>query len=264
MNVIAKNRSLKTMVFLITCSTIIGGLCSCTRHFNELTGDGIVTVGIYAGEGASGVCYSAAEKMFQWMGFETERLYGQTINSGDIEHIDIFYFPGGNAGLYDGFINDSGKQRIRDAITSGRGYIGTCGGAYYAASYLEIFPGTLAGPIPGMTIEMCQVYLTSSHIINHDQPASIWILYYNSPYFDPDSNAIVDTVGFYNISGYPALVACHYGEGRVFLTGPHPEWEENSDRDGVSLYDTFDDVESDWPMMFNAARWCLRDFEAED
>ena len=56
----------------------------CGDSVNELTGDGIVTVGIYADEGASGVCYIAAENMFRWMGFETERIYGSTLNQGNI------------------------------------------------------------------------------------------------------------------------------------------------------------------------------------
>ncbi len=242
-----------TLLFALMIMII--GSVNCTDKTNELTGDGIVTVGIYADEGASGICYIAAENMFKWMGFETKRIYASAINNGDFEHIDIFYFPGGS---YGSAISDSGLQLLREAIASGRGYMGTCGGAHFAR-YLGIFPGVVTGPVPGLNIEMCEVYLLKPHPITDDQPANLWILYYNSPYFLPDSGAIVDTIGFYNISGYPALVACEYGTGRVFLTGPHPEWEEDDDRDGVSAYDSFDDVESDWPMMHNAARWCLYD-----
>ena len=55
-------------------------------------------------------------------------------------------------------------------------------------------------------------------------------------------------------------------QGRVFLTGPHPEWEEDSDRDGVdyvqpSVADRFDDQGSDWDLMRNAARWCLHEID---
>lgn len=233
----------------------------CGHTVNELTGDGIVTVGIYADEGASGVCYIAAENMFRWMGFETERIYASTFNEGDIDHIDIFYFPGGASSLYDTYINDAGKQRLLDAIYTGRGYIGTCGGAYYATEGLEIFPGVMnSNGIPSLDFGMCQVYL-NAHPVAEDQPASLWIMYVGSPSFIPDTSATVDVVGFYNLGGEAALVAFQYGEGRVFLTGPHPEWEEDSDRDGVANYDVFDDVESDWPMMLGAARWCLYDLE---
>jgi glutamine amidotransferase-like uncharacterized protein len=231
-------------------------ISTCSNETNELTGDGIVTVGIYADENASGICYIAAENMFKWMGFETKRIYASTINDGNFEHIDIFYFPGGG---YGSAITDTGLQMLRDVIAEGRGYIGTCAGAYFA-EYLGIFLGSVGAPVPGLDFGMCEVYLVKPHPITDDQPASLWILYINSPYFEPDSGATVDTIGFYNISGYPALVACEYGTGRVFLTGPHPEWEENDTRDGVSAYDSFDDVESDWPMMYNAARWCLYDF----
>ncbi len=245
---------------LLFCTIIaIFSIEHCGQKINDLTGDDIVTIGVYVDEGASSVCYIAAERMFQWMGFETERIYGVTINEGDIDHIDVFYFPGGNSALYDSYIDADGKQRLKDAIAAGRGYIGTCAGAAFAAHYLDIAPVTVGAPVPGLDMEMCQVYLIQSHPMTEDLPACFWIMYVHSPYFEPDSGAAVDTIGFYNISGLPALVACEYGRGRVFLTGPHPEWEENSDRDGVSSYDNFDDVESDWPLMKNATRWCLYD-----
>jgi len=246
---------MREMLLAAVFSLVFAGLNGCAEKTHELTGDGIVTIGIYADEGASGICYIAAENMFRWMGFETRRIYASTLNEGDIDHIDVFYFPGGS---YGSLIDETGRQRLRDAIASGRGYMGTCGGAYFAA-YLGVFPGTVTGPIPGLEIEMCEVYLKRPHPITDDQPARLWIMYINSPYFVPDSAATIDTIGFYNVAGYPALVACEYSAGRVFLTGPHPEWEEDDDRDGVSAYDSFDDVESDWPMMYNATRWCLYD-----
>ncbi len=245
-------RTILSIAALLSALSFSGG---CADEIHELTGDGIVTIGIYVDEGASGICYIAAENMFEWMGFETRRIYAADLNEGDIEHIDVFYFPGGS---YGSLINDTGTQRLRDAVASGRGLMGTCGGAYFAAD-VGIFPGVVTGPVPGLDIEMCEVYLRKPHPITDDQPARLWIMYYHSPFFVADSNASIDTIGFYNVSGYPALVACEYGTGRVFLTGPHPEWEEDDDRDGISMYDSFDDVESDWPMMFNAARWCLFD-----
>ena len=246
-------------LLIIAALTAILSIEDCGSKIPDLTGDDIVTIGIFADEGASSVCYVAAERMFQWMGFETEPIYAVTINEGDISNIDVFYFPGGSSGAYDSLVNADGKQRLRDAITAGRGYIGTCAGAAFAARYLDICPVIVNSPVPGLEIEMSQVYLIKPHPITDDLPACFWIMYVHSPYFEPDSGAVIDTIGCYNISGLPALVACEYGMGRVFLTGPHPEWEENSDRDGVSSYDNFDDVESDWPLMKNGTRWCLHD-----
>ena len=52
------------------------------------------------------------------------------------------------------------------------------------------------------------------------------------------------------------MVAFEYGWGRVFLIGPHPEWEEDSDRDGFEPWPEHDDRGSDWPLMRNVTYWC--------
>src|SRR4030042_39282 len=205
------NNEVLPSIFLV----LIIGIINCGHQYNEWTGDGLVTVGVYVDEGASGIGYGAAEKMFEWMGFEIEVLFATNINEGNLDDIDIFYFPGGNGALYDTYINDTGKQRLRDLIDDGRAFIGTCGGAYFAAHYLNIFPATVGAPVPGLDLGMCQVYLIKPHPITNDLPAFFWIMYANSPFFEPDSDAVIDTIGFYNVSGFQALVACEYGEGRV-------------------------------------------------
>jgi glutamine amidotransferase-like uncharacterized protein len=107
---------------------------------------------------------------------------------------------------------------------------------------------------------MCQVNL-EAHPITEGEPETAWILYYNGPFFKPDPGAEVDIVGRYEIGGAPALVALEYGDGRVFLTGPHPEWEEDSERDSVAYFDDFEDRGSDWNLMLRATRWCLGELE---
>ncbi len=67
----------------------------------------------------------------------------------------------------------------------------------------------------------------------------------------------MSTIARYAVTQQPAMVACRYGEGRVFLTGVHAEWEEDDDRDGVSYFDKHDDQGSDWDFMKKAVRWCL-------
>lgn len=104
---------------------------------------------------------------------------------------------------------------------------------------------------------MSKVNLIKSHAITNSESASMWILNYNSPFFTVSKGAKVDIIARYDITGQPAMIACSYGKGRVFLIGLHPEWEEDSNRDGISRFDNFDDQGSDWPLMKNVVRWCL-------
>jgi hypothetical protein len=59
-------------------------------------------------------------------------------------------------------------------------------------------------------------------------------------------------------------VAKEYDQGRVFQTGPQPEWEEDATRDGVAYFDHFEDQGSDWELMRNASRWCLGTDKVEE
>ncbi len=237
----------------------------------QTSGDG-VTVGLYADDGAAEACVTAAQAMFQWMGYSVELIDAGAINDDDISHLDILYFAGGSTGPYQRDISSAGREKIRQHINSGGCFVGTCAGALFAAERivwqghidtrptLELFPGTAQGPIPEIFADpeygMCQVNL-EPHTITGAEPDPAWGLYYNGPFFEPNPGASVDVIGKYEISGRAALLALEYGQGRVFLTGPHPEWEEDDERDGVSHFDDFEDQGSDWDSMLNASRWCL-------
>ncbi len=233
-------------------------------------------VGLYADDGAAEACVTAATGMFEWMGYTVEQIVADTINDKDISRFDLLYFPGGSSDPFKADISAEGKDKIRQLVESGGCFVGTCAGALFAAERavwegegeagetLALFPGTVDGPIPEIYAHpgygMCQVNL-EPHSITDGIQEPIQILYYNGPFFRPKPSAQVAVIGRYQIGNEPALVASEYGQGRVFLTGPHPEWEEDDDRDGVDYFDHFDDQGSDWDLMRNAVRWCLHEID---
>jgi len=48
----------------------------------------------------------------------------------------------------------------------------------------------------------------------------------------------------------------------VFLSGPHPEWEEDSQRDNSIWENEFDDQGSEWDMMMKVSLWLVEDLES--
>ena len=171
-------------------------------------------------------------------------------------------------------ISSSGKDKIREFIGDGGGYVGICGGAYFTGervfwqgtqlpmSPLAIFPGATQGPIdaiaPYPDCVMCRINIADGdHPITHLETESAWIMYCYGPKLLPDDTADVDVLGTYDIGGQPAMIAFEYGSGRVFIIGTHPEIEEDSERDGITFGDNFDDQGSDWALMRKAAYWCL-------
>ncbi|OGF65015.1 MAG: hypothetical protein A2Y62_14415 [Candidatus Fischerbacteria bacterium RBG_13_37_8] len=156
-------------------------------------------------------------------------------------------------------------------MRDGGGYIGICAGGYFAAEVITL-RGQDAGeglkllhgearspmmelvdaPIYGMT----QVNISDhSHPITQSESDSLMVLYYWGPAFHLFINSSVSILASYHRNGLPAMVAFTYGSGRVFLSGPHPEIEEDDSRDGVSSYDELEDEGSDWELMRKATQW---------
>jgi len=232
-----------------------------------------VDIALFAGDGASAISIEAAMNMFQWLGYSVSLVKSETFNN-DINHFRLLCFPGGDMYHYARSISSTGKENIRNFIRHGGGYIGICGGAYFASQRviwqgvelpmtpLGLFPGTSQGPIdviasyPNCT--MCKVIIVNwLHPITQSSQSSEWILYCYGPAFIPSTP--VDILARYEISNLPAMLASDYGQGRIFLIGLHPEIEEDSDRYRITFGDTFDDLGSDWELMQRAAAWCLRD-----
>jgi glutamine amidotransferase-like uncharacterized protein len=234
-----------------------------------------ITVALYAGRGADDDCITAADNMFEWMGLNVERVGSSLINTSSLDRFDLICFPGGDMYSYSQDISAGGKAKIKQFIADGGGYIGICGGAYFAASRvfwrgnrldmipLSLFKGSATGPIndicPYPDYGMTQLnVLALNHPITSDGPAFMSVLYYWGPYLTPDTDFEYDLICTYDVTGLKAMVAFDHGKGKVFLTGAHPEFEEDSDRDGVNFCDDLDDDGSDWNFMKRAAHWCLK------
>lgn len=226
-------------------------------------------VALYSDLGAWEESVQAAEKMFQWINCTVELVNADYINNKGLDNFSILCIPGGNMYQYAQDISSKGRENIKNFIRNGGGYIGICGGAYFAServvwqgnqlpmASLEVFPGTAEGPIneivPYPNYNMCKVNIVgSAHPITQSEPNSAWMLYYWGPALVPNKDANITILGKYDKVNQPTMLAFDYGLGRVFLIGTHPEIEEDSERDGVTFADDLDDQGSDWELMRKA------------
>jgi glutamine amidotransferase-like uncharacterized protein len=255
----------------------------------EDTSLNIVQIAYYNGEGAWGPEEIVLSNMTKLMGCSFTTVRGQDIQDGCLDDYDVLMWPGGHYPAYWDEVGLEGKAKIQEFVSEGGGYLGICAGAYYAADYmvwmddgdypppdykvegdelnLDLFPGVAYGPIfeiadrpePGWAMTEINI-VDQTHPITESMPNPMTMFYYGGPYLDPYDDASVSILGEYDVTGTAAIVACEYGEGRVFLIGPHGEIEEGSDRDGWEFPDIPepDDVESDWPLYRNAVRWLCK------
>lgn len=236
---------------------------------------------IYTGSGTWEHSITAFEKFLEWKNLTWEEVSAWDINNNDLRPFyKGIFMPGGWAYNYKKSIRDSGDQHIRDLVADGGAYIGMSAGAYYACDnvkwegsnypyYLNLFHGDCVGPIeeiaPWPEYVMTTMSINQAHPTNIYEPIAEDVLYYGEPYFVPYAEQEMQTLASWNAptnsaaDKKPGIIGFNYGLGRVLLVGPHPEIEEDSDRDGSNFGDELDDMGSDWPFLWTAVDWSLRE-----
>ncbi len=233
------------------------------------------TFAIYVGPGAWVDGVIAFENFLDWKGITHERVTPSDVNTYVLKnYYQAIFMPGGDAYYYKLYIDSNGIQHIRDLVSSGGGYFGTCAGAYFASDSirweggkydypLDLFQGFSNGAIdtiaPWPNYTMTLIHLNKSNPINQFSPAAMTSLYYGGQTFVPHAGVVVDTL--FTWAAYHDSVggiAFTYGNGRVILTGTHPEIDEDTDRDGTTFADSLNDVETDWNWLWTAMDWLLK------
>ncbi|MHA2117635.1 MAG: BPL-N domain-containing protein [Candidatus Thorarchaeota archaeon] len=250
------------------------------QDHNDLTG---VKVAVY--DGGLGVSSDPRESsmaalywMFRWMNATVEIVNASAIRGGVLDDFQLIAVPGGYAYNYHLDLGYSGKNAIRNYVEEGGSYWGSCAGAFYALEEFEwseygetttqyyglgLFPGRGVGPIigiadwPNFAMTDVQINTTNELIDLSQEPSNHSIMYYGGPYFETEGMEGITTLATYSYNGMPAMIAFEYGEGngRVFLTGPHPEWEEDSYRDGSLWDNNLDENGSEWELCKTVSLW---------
>jgi glutamine amidotransferase-like uncharacterized protein len=275
--------SRKIIVLLITTLFMLSPFLMTTTNGQtapkDLTGKNIA---VYYGDPSSSVLSrTALQFMFSWMNASVDVLYASDISAGNLSDYDMIVVPGGWAGTYNEDLAGAGIIEIRNFVREGGAFFGVCAGAYfgcdkllwegYVLDYpLNLFDGYGIGPVEEIALwpnfDMTEIIInqTSPLIDLSGEPTNHSIMYYGGPWFDIAGKEGIHSLGTYAANNESAMIAFEYEDGRVFLSGPHPEWEEDSNRDNVVSYDNdFDDLGSEWDMMLTISLWLLENRGSE-
>jgi glutamine amidotransferase-like uncharacterized protein len=274
---------------LVLIVLIVGGQLTIPQTKAQKSND-LMDVKVAVYDGGLGVTSEPRESsmaalywMFRWMNATVEIVNSTGIKQGILDNFQIIAVPGGYAYDYYLDLGYNGAKAIRDFVAEGGSYWGSCAGAFYALEEFEwseygetgtyyyglgLYPGRGVGPIigiadwPNMVMTDVQINTTNGLIDLSLEPSNHSIMYYGGPYFETEGMVGITTIATYSYNEVPAMIAFEHVNGRVFLTGPHPEWEEDSFRDGCIWDNYLEENGSEWELCKKIALWLASDNDA--
>jgi glutamine amidotransferase-like uncharacterized protein len=223
----------------------------------DLTG---INVAVYNGTSALPHSAIALKNMFDWMNATTIYVDADGIKNAALESCDILVYPGGSTLGYSYELEEEGRELVKDFVASGGSYFGICGGSLFGTNAgLGLFNGSYSGAVSGTGTYLMDLTVNRSSTGPDlsSEPENYTTLYWGSSYFYGAGMADAIPIMTYQTNGEAAMVVCRYELGTVFLSSPHPEYEEGDARDGTSIFDDLNDPDSEWGLLLKVSIWLV-------
>lgn len=198
-----------------------------------------VRVALYKAGGVHPAAFAAAKQLLDGReGFRLRITVPEDIRSGSLDDEDVVVFMGGSGTAQGRNLGDEGKQRVKDFVARGGGYVGVCAGAYMALQGEDQFHKLRIVAGRNLTGDFWQRGIAGLEVSAAGRPP-FKLFYANGPIFTPVETPglapyvpLASFVGeIYNVSkgtgpgempGTPAITASGFGAGRVLLFSPNP------------------------------------------
>lgn len=208
----------------------------------QLTGK--VRVGVYCDKGAGRSLKDLLAALQTFDDVTVREVMADDIRSGVLSDLDVLIHPGGSGGGQGRHLGNDGREKIREFIREGGGYIGICAGAYLASADYEWSLNVLDARVLDRKhwargTGMVEIALTDvgKRVLKSTEPR-LRIHYGQGPLLAPGNrNDIADyeTIASYGteiakngapqgvMKGTTAIAQGRFGRGRVLCFSPHPE-----------------------------------------
>lgn len=202
-----------------------------------------IRVAMYEGPGAPGVDNVEASAR-QLPGVRISRVKADDIATTDLSaHFDVIVFSGGSGSRQGNAIGEAGRENVRNFVSKGGGYVGVCAGAYLACANFSWGLGILDARTASSKWRRGQAFLDlkleqAGEPLFGSVSAPFKVRYNNGPILVPAGRDDIpdytpvatflteiaknDTPAGIQV-GSPAMAVGTFGEGRVFVSSPHPE-----------------------------------------
>ena len=224
------------IVLVVSCLSLGVGLV--LGEDSSETDYTVVKVLIYSGNDTSDISIEQLKKCMDQSNLENmtpgiKFVYdtSKVINNRTLSGYDVLIMAGSETGVHYIYNDDVDTVALKSFVASGKGFIGICAGAYSAANYTAYWDNGwgLAPSIVNLpylekgnvtiqaTSEGTGIIGKDVRMISHINGPAMHISGYGAVAFA----TYTDSSSKYN--GYAAIVGDHYGEGRIVLSGVHPE-----------------------------------------
>ncbi len=213
------------------------------------TGEKPLRVAVFVGKGARNC------GVFRWLeitarmkGAVATPVDGEAVRAGALDAADVLVMPGGSSVTEAKTLGAEGREKVKDFIRQGGGYVGTCAGccllmepANHHPDMLHLIPFKF-GPSGGKA-DMSIAFNERAAALAGIKKGKVSVRYSEGPVLLPSTpveGANIDVVATYDSdlnsmgekerpsrAGCAAAVAGTYGKGRIFVFAVHPEYDED-------------------------------------
>ncbi len=202
-----------------------------------------IQVGVYLDRGAGRSKVDLLKTLANFHDLSVHKLTADEIRKGKLNGLDLLIQPGGSGGTQGRHLGPEGREKIRDFLQAGGGYLGICAGAYLAsADYpwsLNILDARVvdrkhwARGKGEVTITMSEDWAKKLKLKRETA-----IFYGQGPLLAPANNPDIpdyQTIATFKteiaekgapsgvMPGTTAIAQGRFGKGRVVCFSPHPE-----------------------------------------
>lgn len=225
---------------MLTRRTILGGLVGAALPVRMgRAAAKPVRVALYRAGGVHPAAFAAARGLLDGReGFALTVAVPEDIRGGILDTSDVVVFMGGSGTVQGRNLGDEGKQRVKEFVARGGGYIGVCAGAYLALQGEDQFHKLRIVAGRNLTGDFWQRGIAGLEVEAPGRPR-FRLFYANGPIFAPvavpelapyvglapfigEIYSAAKGTGPGEMPGTPAITASAFGAGRVLLFSPNP------------------------------------------
>jgi glutamine amidotransferase-like uncharacterized protein len=252
------------MYSLVLCCINVATQQADAQTTTDTTPAKLIRVAIYdhSTDGPSKGCKNLTAFLTPENGFVATTVTPEDIRTGALANEDLLIMPGGSGSKQAKNLGEDGKQKIREFVAAGKGYMGICAGSYLATNHYKWSLGLINAQVLDtkhwargtgtVTLNLTEL---GQNKLAYNQP-TCEVYYGQGPLLAPGNSPDMpkyEIMATYAseiakngapqgvMIGTTAIARTQYDKGRVICFSPHPERP-----DGLNF------------LIINAARWAAR------